>query len=50
MVCTLAKMVIEGPEVEILEKMKIARVQDKEVVKVVEKIKKVEVKELQEDE
>ena len=30
--------------------MKIARVQDKEVVKVVEKMKKVGVKELQEDE
>ena len=38
---SLAEVVIEGPEVEILE---IARGKDKEVVRVVKKMKKVEVK------
>jgi len=32
--------VIEGPEVNIIEKIKIARNKDKEVVKIVKKIKK----------
>jgi len=32
--------VIEGPEVNIIEKIKIARSKDKEVVKIVKKIKK----------
>jgi len=42
--CSLSEVVIEGPEVNILEKMKIARSKNKEVVRVVEEIKKAEVK------
>ena len=36
-ICSLAEVVIEGPEVDIIAKIKIARRKDKEVVKVVEK-------------
>ena len=43
-ICNLAEVVIEGPEVDIIEKIKITREKDKKVVRVVEKIKKVEVK------
>ena len=35
-ICSLVEVVIEGPEVDILEKMKIVREKDKEVVRVVE--------------
>ena len=41
---SLAKVVIEEPEVEILEKIKIARRKDKKVVRIVEEMKKVGVK------
>jgi len=40
----LSDILIEGPEVGILEKMKIARSKNEEVVRVVEEIKKIEVK------
>jgi len=43
----LQEVVIEGPEVEILEKIKRARSRDKDVVRVVEKMKKAKVKEVQ---
>ena len=43
------KVVIEGPEVDILEKIKIARSKDKEVVRVLEEMKKVGVKVLREE-
>ena len=43
---SLQEVVIEGPEVEILEKIKRARGKDKDIVRVVEEIKKVKVKEL----
>jgi len=46
---SLAEVVIEGPEVDIVEKIKRARSKDKEVVRIVEKIKKVGVKVLQGD-
>ena len=36
-ICSLAEVVIEGPEVDIIAKIKIARRKDKKVVKVVEK-------------
>jgi len=49
-ICNLSEVVIEGPEVDILEKIKIARSKDKEVVRVVEKMKKVEVKVLRGEE
>ena len=42
----LQEVVIEGPEVELLEKIKKARSKDEDVVKVVEEMKKVKVKEL----
>ena len=45
--CNLSKVVIEGPEVDILEKIKKARNRDKDIVKVVEEMKKAKVKELQ---
>ena len=40
------EVVVEGPEVDILEKIKKARSKDKDVVRVVEEIKKAGVKEL----
>ena len=43
----LSKVVIEGPEVDIIEKIKIARSKDKKVVKVIEEMKKTRVKMLQ---
>ena len=45
-VCSLQEVVIEGPEVELLEKIKKARIKDEEVVRIVEDIKRVKVKEL----
>ena len=42
--CSLSKVVIERPEINIVEKIKIARGKDEEVVKVVKEIKKIEVK------
>ena len=42
----LEEVVIKGPEVEIVEKIKKARSKDKDVVRVVEEMKKVKVKEL----
>jgi len=41
---------IKGPEVEIVEKIKKARDKDKDIVKVVEEIKKIGIKVLQGDE
>ena len=40
------EVVVEGPEVELLEKIKKARSKDKDVVRIVEEIKKAGVKEL----
>ena len=45
-VCSLQEVVIEGLEVELLEKIKKARSKDEEVVRIVEDIKRVKVKEL----
>jgi len=42
--CSLYKVVIEGPEVSMVEKIKKARDKDEEVVRVVEEIKKAKVK------
>ena len=50
LICSLAEVVIQESEVNIIEKIKIARGKNKEVVKVVEKIKKAKIKELREDE
>ena len=48
-ICNLSEVVIEGPEINIVEKIKKARDKDEEVVRVVEEIKKAGVKVLQED-
>ena len=45
--CSLQEVVIEGPEVDIVEKIKKARGKGKEVVRVVEKMKKAGIKVLQ---
>ena len=49
-ICSLAEAVIKKPKVDRIEKMKIARGKDKKVVRVVEEMKKTEVKVLQGDE
>jgi len=48
--CSLSEIVIKGPEVDILEKIKIAKNKDKEVVRVVEEMKKAGVNVLREEE
>ena len=47
---SLGEVVIEGPEVEIIEKIKKARSKDEEVVRIVEEMKKANVKELRGEE
>jgi len=47
---SLEEVVIEGPEVDIVEKIKKARSKDEEVVRIVEEIKKARVKELRGEE
>ena len=47
---SLGEVVIEGPKVGIIEKIKKARGKDKEVVRIVEKMKKANVQELKEEE
>jgi len=49
-ICSLQKVVIEGPEVELLEKIKKARSKNEDVVRVVEEMKKTKVKEIRENE
>ena len=46
----LEKVIIEGPKVEIIEKIKRARGKDKEIVKIVKEMKKAKVKAIQEEE
>ena len=45
-ICNLQEVVIEGPEVEILEKIKRARSRDEDVVRVVKEMKKAKIKEV----
>ena len=45
-ICRMQEVVVEGPEVDIVEKIKKARSKDKDVVRVVEEMKKTGVKEL----
>jgi len=45
----LEEVIIEGPEVEIIEKIKKARSKDKEVVRIVEEMKKAKMKAIQEE-
>jgi len=47
---SLAEVVIEGPEVDIVEKIKKARSKNKEIVRIVKKMKKARVKELRGEE
>jgi len=46
----LTEVVVEGPKVELIIKIKIARSKDKKVIRVIEKIKKAKVKVLRKDE
>ena len=48
--CKLEEVIIEGPEVEIIEKIKKARGKDKEVVRIMEEMKKAGVKMIQGEE
>jgi len=45
-ICSLQEVVIEGPEVEMLEKIKKARSKDEDVIRVVKEMKRTRVKEL----
>ena len=49
-ICSLGEVIIEGPEVDIIEKIKKARGKDEEVVRIVEEMKKANVKELRGEE
>jgi len=49
-ICNLQEVVIEEPEVELLEKIKKVRNKDKDIVRVVEEMKKTKLKELRGDE
>ena len=49
-ICNMYEVLVEGPEVDILEKIKKVRIKDKDIVRVVEEIKKAGVKELRGDE
>jgi len=46
-ICSMQEVIVEGPEVDVLEKIKKARSKDEDVVRVVEEMKKAGVKELQ---
>jgi len=48
--CKLEEVIIKGPEVEIIEKIKKAKGKDKEVVRIVEEMKKAGVKMIQGEE
>ena len=45
-ICSIYEVVVEKPEVDLLEKIKKAKSKDKNVIKVVEEMKKVGVREL----
>jgi len=45
-ICSLQEVVIEGPEVEMLEKIKRVRSKDEDVIRVVEEMKRMRIKEL----
>ena len=49
-ICKLEEVIIEEPEVEIVEKIKKARNKDEEVIRIVEEMKKAGVKMVQEEE
>jgi len=45
-ICSIQEVVIEGPEVDLVEKIKKVKSKDKDIVRVVEEMKKVGVREL----
>ena len=45
-ICNMYEVVVEGPEVDLIEKIKRARSKNEDVIRVIEEMKKVEVKEL----
>ena len=48
--CNLYKVVIEGPKINIVEKIKKTRGEDEKIVRVVEEMKKVRIKVVREEE
>ena len=48
-ICILVKVIIKELEVDIIEKIRITREKNKKVIRVVKKMKKIEVKTLRED-
>ena len=49
-ICNMYEVVVEGPEVDLVKKIKKARSRNEDVIRVVEEMKKVEIKELRGDE
>ena len=49
-ICNMYEVIVEGPEVDLLEKIKKVRSKDKNVVRVVEEMKKASIRELRRDE
>ena len=49
-ICSLGEVIIEGPEVDIIEKIKKTRGKDEEIVRIVEEMKKANMKELRGEE
>jgi len=45
-ICSMYEVVVEGPEVDLVEKIKKARNRDEDVIRIVEEMKKAGVKEL----
>jgi len=45
-ICSIQKVVIEGPEVDIMERIKKARSRNKDVIRIVEEMKKTKIKDL----
>ena len=45
-ICSMQEVLVEGPEVELLEKIKKVRSKDEDIVRVVEEMKKAGVREL----
>ena len=49
-ICSMYEVVVEGPEIDMLEKIKKARSKDEDIVRVVEEMKKAGVRELHRNE
>ena len=49
-ICSMYEVVVEGPEIDMLEKIKKARSKDEDIVRIVEEMKKAGVRELHRNE